>query len=375
MRTVAVIGAGIIGASVARHTTRCGLATLVLEAADAPATATSAASFSRATAFGKDPEAYFDLNHAGLGELQRLRTEGAPGFQPCPSLVWTQQPHRVAALADTARQRGYQATCAPPTHTELAPGVVPADPPRCLAHLPAEGWVDLPALTEWSLQQARGLGAQVLLSSPVARVRTDDGAVTGVELADGRTLHADVVVNAAGTRAQQIASPLGGALSLSPTQGLLADLPMPAPLGAMVLAPGVSIRPHGPGRVRVRSQEIDLRLENQGPTRAEHEELLADLVERAAAVVPALRGAPALSTRIGVRVFPSDGLPSIGPLASVPGYYEAVTHSGATLGPLLGRLVAEELSTARRPALLAPYTPDRFTPRHQPEPPATTAHQ
>ena len=46
------------------------------------------------------------------------------------------------------------------------------------------------------------------------------------------------------------------------------------------------------------------------------------------------------------RPMPLDGLPVIGFVDSSPGLYVAVTHSGITLGPLLGDLAAGEISTA-----------------------------
>ena len=45
---------------------------------------------------------------------------------------------------------------------------------------------------------------------------------------------------------------------------------------------------------------------------------------------------------------------------SVPGYYEAVSHSGITLGAVIGRLLASETATGRRPGLLADFRPERF---------------
>jgi glycine/D-amino acid oxidase-like deaminating enzyme len=44
----------------------------------------------------------------------------------------------------------------------------------------------------------------------------------------------------------------------------------------------------------------------------------------------------------------------------IPGYFEAVTHSGVTLGPLLGRLLAQTVATGQTDPLLAPFSPDRF---------------
>ncbi len=57
---------------------------------------------------------------------------------------------------------------------------------------------------------------------------------------------------------------------------------------------------------------------------------------------------------------PEDGLPCVGAVAEIPGYYEAVTHSGVTLGPLLGRLLAREILAGEVDALISPFRPDRF---------------
>jgi len=61
-----------------------------------------------------------------------------------------------------------------------------------------------------------------------------------------------------------------------------------------------------------------------------------------------------------VRPLPGDERPIVGPLPGLTGVYVAVTHSGVTLGPLLARLLAEEIATGKMPPLLAPYRPDRF---------------
>ncbi len=49
-----------------------------------------------------------------------------------------------------------------------------------------------------------------------------------------------------------------------------------------------------------------------------------------------------------------------GPLPGFANLHVAVTHSGVTLGPLLGRLLAEELLGGAPAAQLAPFRPDRF---------------
>ncbi|HEX7102900.1 MAG TPA: hypothetical protein VF201_09680, partial [Nitrolancea sp.] len=67
-----------------------------------------------------------------------------------------------------------------------------------------------------------------------------------------------------------------------------------------------------------------------------------------------------VDARIGVRPYPQDGRSCAGPVSAIHGYYEAVTHSGVTLGPLLGRLLAQTITNGQNDPLLAPFSPDRF---------------
>jgi glycine/D-amino acid oxidase-like deaminating enzyme len=42
------------------------------------------------------------------------------------------------------------------------------------------------------------------------------------------------------------------------------------------------------------------------------------------------------------------------------GYYEAITHSGITLGVIIGRLLSQEIFEGTVDDLLKPFRPDRF---------------
>ncbi len=85
-----------------------------------------------------------------------------------------------------------------------------------------------------------------------------------------------------------------------------------------------------------------------------------ELLARATAFRPDLAEGRIIAARIGVRPMPADGLTIAGPLPGFANFHVAVTHSGVTLGPLLGRLVAGEVCTGRPAAELAPFRPDRF---------------
>jgi glycine/D-amino acid oxidase-like deaminating enzyme len=73
--------------------------------------------------------------------------------------------------------------------------------------------------------------------------------------------------------------------------------------------------------------------------------------------------------QVGVRPIPADGFPTVGRARGLAGLTIAVMHSGITLAPAVGRLVAEEILTGHRDPLLSPYGPDRFAPPASPPEP------
>jgi len=122
--------------------------------------------------------------------------------------------------------------------------------------------------------------------------------------------------------------------------------------------PRINVRPDGPGHVLVHHDSIDERLTDEFA--GTEDPLCAELLQRARLVLPALEEAEVVEARFGMRPVPSDGRSCVGALGEIPGYYEAVTHSGVTLGPLIGRLLAREILTGEVDPLIAPFHPDRF---------------
>ena len=64
--------------------------------------------------------------------------------------------------------------------------------------------------------------------------------------------------------------------------------------------------------------------------------------------------------RIGVRPMPTDGVTIAGRIPGLANAWMLATHSGVTLGPLLGRLIADEIVGGTPSTVLAPFRPDRF---------------
>jgi glycine/D-amino acid oxidase-like deaminating enzyme len=64
--------------------------------------------------------------------------------------------------------------------------------------------------------------------------------------------------------------------------------------------------------------------------------------------------------QIGTRPVPIDGFPVVGNIMGETGVFVAVMHSGVTLAPLIGQLLASEMFQISESALLKSFRPSRF---------------
>ena len=167
------------------------------------------------------------------------------------------------------------------------------------------------------------------------------------------------MVNATGAGAAPVAGMVRRELPLDVFPGLLVQVAAPGePLGHLLYTPRINLRPDGPGYVLLHHDSIDERLTDDFA--GAEDPLCAELLQRARRVLPALEEAEVVEARFGMRPVPADGHSCVGAGSRIPGYYEAVTHSGVTLGPLVGRLLAHEILTGEVDSLIAPFRPDRL---------------
>lgn len=369
---VVVIGGGIVGASVADRLTERG-ARVTLVDAGRPSAGTSAASFAWLNSFNKAPRAYHELNVAGIAEHRALAGEfgRAPWLHLSGGFQWATTPagrEELRRHAARLRDWGYPVEAVAPERVtrELEPGLaLDAGAVEEIWYTPDEGWVDAPLLVERLVVRARERGAVTRAASPVTAIARASGRIGGVTLADGTVLRADAVVDCAGPRAAEVAALAGVALPVERVPGLLAvTAPLARPLSHVCHAPDVALRPDPTGGVVLgHATTLDQTVTAETPP-VPPPPACAELLARAGRALPAVTRAGVAAARIGVRPVPVDGLTIAGAAPGLAGFYVAVTHSGITLGPLLGRLLAEELVTGMPPARLAPFRPDRFVVEH-----------
>ncbi len=84
------------------------------------------------------------------------------------------------------------------------------------------------------------------------------------------------------------------------------------------------------------------------------------LLAAAAQVVPAMKGAKLDAMTLGYVPIPIDTRPIVGFCAAPTNLYLALSMSGITMAPLLGRLAAREILDGAPVDVLAAYRPARF---------------
>jgi glycine/D-amino acid oxidase-like deaminating enzyme len=361
---VVVVGAGIVGCSIALHLTDHGIRPVMVDP-DRPGQRASVSSFASLSAFGKDPAAWYELAAAGMAGWSRWaqRLGADVGLRREGEIRWAADPQEGDDLIERvarARRSGYPVRLI--GEAELRHLLPTAQPGRVAAacFAPNDGQVEPPLVLRACRGALRQAGARLLLGRS-ATVRVDDDGVR-VEVGD-ELLRPSTTVLAAGAEAVQVAAAVGLDIPTVASPGMLVEThPLPPLTGRVVYLPG---DPGPPVHLRQRLDGSVLVGERSQETVAADpsEEHAHGLLAQAARFFPALRGVPARRRILAWRAMPADRLPIVGPVPWLDELYVAVTHSGVTVAPALGRLVAQEIAEGEPGGLLAPFRPGRFAER------------
>ncbi len=335
---IAVVGAGIVGASLAYHLAGRGRPVTLIEAG-LPGSGATGASFAW---IGRPlvsdlPSA--PLRHLALDEYRRLEAE-LPGL----AIRWTGSVSWDGVVED------------PASHTREVRALEPnlLDPPAVAVHRPEDAALDPVETTGLLVAAARERGARVLTGTPATALDHRAGAVRGVRTAAGDVPAATVVL-AAGTGTAALCSGMGVRLPVASSPAVLVRLrATPRLVRTIVATPSLEVRQLDDGTVLIP-------MTYGGETDRTALTATAGRVrDRFAAAFAGAGDTTIVSAEIGRRPMPSDGEPVIGRPTGTRGLYVSVMHSAVTLAAAAGRLAADEILTGRPAPELAGCRPDRF---------------
>lgn len=364
---IVVIGGGIFGVSSAVHLARLGVETMIIN--DGPvANGASSRSLAWLNSARKRSAAYHKLRMLGLDRYRTLAAGQDCGAWLCfdGGLTWDADDvsNQIPQMFRHEQAIGYETRLlAPGDIAAVTPGVdASAVSPQGAIFNAGEGWVDLPSLVGLLLEEFLARGGRILTDSGRAEVTLANGRVSGVKTASGQVFNADAVVVATGPAVPSMAAKVGRRIGDGTTRALLVvTKPIQHPLRAVLNTPRVAIRPTPDGAFALDSawSEDEVIVRDHGAYEAKPS-TIAGLLDEASRV---LDGNPTLvleSYHTGPKPIPADGEPVIGQLTGIPGYHVIFSHSGATLGLIVGELLAEEIVTGTANPMLAAFRPGRF---------------
>jgi glycine oxidase len=365
-RDVAIVGAGIIGCSIAFELAKAGMQVCVLERGGIGEESSAAAAGMLSGQHGvTNLGARYQLHvearelHGRLADDLREQTGIDVGFCRWGLLELLFTPGEVRA-ADRCcaiqTQAGLRVERLSREETlALEPALAP-DLQGSIRYVD-EAHVHNGRLTIALAEAARRTGAELRSGAPALALIRERERVVGVQTST-ETVYAEAVIVANGAWSSDLIRPLGLMLPVKPMRGqMLAVRTVPRAVSQIIYGRHMYLVPRPDGETLVGATVEDVGFRKEVTL-----EGLEELIQAGRHIAPGMMGQPVIRTWAGLRPGSPDGLPLVGPVAGLPGLILAVGHhrNGILLGPLTGVLVKQWLVDHVQSPYLDLLRPERF---------------
>ncbi|CAK7215469.1 hypothetical protein SBRCBS47491_002492 [Sporothrix bragantina] len=369
---VIVIGAGIIGASIAWHLAALGARVTVIATENGLGGTATPNSFAWINANRGNARHYYELRRRSMALWRSLsdETNGVPGLAALVrwtgTIQWNQPSEELDKFVEEHTSWGYNVSRI--DNTALAK----KEPSLHGSALPSAGWavetpdegsVEPALAAQLLLEQAKAAYGTRVIVGTVASLTVSEGRVTGIVTDDGTVLKADHVVVAAGLGSVSLCASAGIDLPVYGRPGLLAHSKPISDrrlLNGIVLSAGPHVRQTVAGHLVVGADFAGGGGGNLTDPDEQKQAGMALLDEAKKLFHPEDEHLIELDfVTVGERPQPRDGLPIID-AEILPGLALAVMHSGVTLAAIVGDLLAKEIVGGEVDEALKAFSIKRF---------------
>ena len=373
-RKLAVVGAGILGVSIAWRLAQRGVQVSLIDKGQ-PGHGASSHSFAWINAGAKEPIGYHNLNRRSLEMWARFAADigddGDPesvGLRWGGKVSWVSDPAGVEGLVSRVRRLqswGYPTRLIDAEELKRLEPSLNIGKVSAAEYSPNEGQVEPQMVVDAGLRRLQEMGCEVLADTEVHGLEgRKDGSVHQL-LTTAGPIEIDSLVIAAGTETTRLASLVGVQVPQAESPGVvIRTTPLPRLLQEV---PVVYVPSLGDGRREVHLRQcFDGRLmigegDQESLARDDTQAHADDLLARARHYLPGLESAQAVPVPVGWRPMPLDGYPVMGYASEAPNLYVALSHSAVTLAPVLSQLATQEICDGEPASeVLEPYRPQRF---------------
>ena len=395
---VAIIGAGIVGCSLADELALRGWSNVTVIDQGSLFQTGGSTSHAPGIIFQTNPSRTMTgFARYTIEKAASLRLDGSPCLDQVGSLELALTPERMAELhrrRDVVESWGLTGRVIDPDETAHLWPLVDRDAILGAYHLPTDGLIDAVRVSEAQARRAMEAGARFLGEHTVTGIRTDDGRVRAV-ITDHGEIEADIVVCAAGIWGPRIGAMVGMTVALQPlahqltwTTVLPEVVAFRIPPEREAIHPNIRVQDRdmylreyadhlavgGYGHVPMPIDPGDIRHPRDAPVMpsvlAFTPDTFAQTWAWAQELVPALR-APGAAIDHGINgifSFTPDGMPLLGESPDVGGFWlsEAVwvTHSAGVAKAMAEWLVEGGSTTDLHECDIARFEPHQLAPKY-----------
>ena len=381
---VIVIGAGVIGTSVAYYLTERNCKVLLIDRGDA-AVGTSSHCDAAAMLTDKQPGADAALGFSSIGHFVELSKNLSMDFEfaQSGSLYICETDFEFAFATDyvnSLRAEGY------PVHMVDTKELAEREP-YLTKDLTGGFWSDVCSqmnpyrLCFALIEEAKKKGLETAFYSPVLSMKREGEDY--VVSTPAKEYRSKLIVNCAGIWAPHIGHMLGLSIPISPRKGVILLTEKTFPLchqkvqeyGYLVTKFHPEMERHLDPLIEDNNVSFTIEPTNDdnfligssrnfvGYDNSVEPEIAQGIAKRALRFFPVLKDINCIRAYAGLRPFVPDHLPIISPVDNLPGYYIAAGHEGdgISMAPITGILISQMINNEKPDLPLEPFSFSRFT--------------
>jgi len=341
---IVIVGAGIVGASMAYHLAKRNQDVTIIERHPSAAREVTEKSFAWIHTTHQVAPEYWHLYDASIAEYHALQQELPElNIDWQGALTWDTPPPRKQLHVQTLNKQQLQA---------LEPNL--KEYPDEAVFASKEGAIDPIEVTELLLRKAQEYGAKVHFGTSVTRLQQEESRLVGVHTSNG-FVKSDVVILASGADIPELCNPLGCHVPVMPSPSILIRMKTANKLIHTLISNAQFEARQLTDHTLLAAEDYIDESEENGPEAVGKRAY--DTLRRS------LRDGSQLeleSIKVGMRPMPEDGYPIVGFHDDIKGLYLTVMHSAITLAPLISRLAASEIIDLESRSELAPCRLSRF---------------
>jgi len=353
---IAVIGAGILGASIAYSLTKKGAKVTVVDEGT-PANRATHGSFAWINAHNPQDETYFQFRMASIRLWNDLKKE----LPTLPvrfdgTLNWEDSPDAIEEVQRALNDGGNPAQLVTRKQiSEIEPHL--AAPPEIAINASAEGIADPNRIAEALLFAALSQGATLRSNAKVLSLTFAGNRVSGVEI-PGEVIEADATILATGVGTSDLLAAHDFTLPMDNAPGLLLQTePVPKVTKRVLTSMDLHVWQKDDGSLLV-GEDFGGTDPSEGT-----EKIIARVLGKLDGYFDGVSDVAVTGSTTMRRPKPVDGYPALGRVPGFDDLWVATTHSGITLAPIIGESLATEIIGPKMVKALHPYRVSRFVPK------------